>query len=218
MLSDTPPERDREWTEAGIEGAWRFIQRVWRILNDALPNLPVHGQSVPELFGPWAEALRRATHAAIAGVTDDIEQFRFNRAVAKIFIFVNTLESALPLPSPAGPGDGFALREALESLVILVGPMMPHLAEEAHQLLGGTGLLALAPWALADPALLKVDSVTVAVQVNGKRRAELALARDLPEDAVRDAVLALDLVQKALEGKTPRKVIVVPNRIVNVVV
>ena len=95
--------------------------------------------------------------------------------------------------------------------------MMPHLAEEAHRLLGGTGLLALAPWAKADPELLKVDSVTLAVQVNGKRRAEITLARDLPEDAVKDAVLALEAVQRALEGKDPRKVIVVPNRIVNVV-
>jgi leucyl-tRNA synthetase len=218
MLSDTPPERDREWTEAGIDGAWRFIQRVWRILNESLPLLPPRGQSVPGSFSPWAEQLRRATHAAIAGVTDDIEQFRFNRGVAKIFTFVNTLESALPLPEPAAPGDGFALREALESLTTLISPMMPHLAEEAHQMLGGTGLLALASWVEADPALLKVDSVTLAVQVNGKRRAEILLGRDLPEDAVREAVLALDAVQKALEGKPPKKVIVVANRIVNVVV
>jgi leucyl-tRNA synthetase len=217
MLSDTPPERDREWTEAGIEGAWRFIQRVWRILNDALPHLPPAGQSVPGSFSPWAETLRRATHAAIAGVTEDIEQFRFNRGVAKIFTFVNTIEGAWPPPAPPGPGDGFALREALERLVMLISPMVPHLAEEAHRLLGGDGLMALKPWVPADPALLKVDSVTVAVQVNGKRRAEISLARDLPEEAVKEAALALEPVQRALEGKPPRKVIVVPNRIVNVV-
>jgi len=217
MLSDTPPERDREWTEAGIEGAWRFIQRVWRILNEALPALPNDGQSVPGTFSPWAEKLRRATHQAIAGVTDDIEQFRFNRAVAKIFTFVNAIEEA-PLPAPPAEGDGIALREALESLVVLISPMVPHLAEEGHQLLGGTGLLAQRPWVEADPALLAVDSVTVAVQVNGKRRAEALIARDLPEEAVKEAILALEPVQRALEGKTPKKVIVVPNRIVNVVV
>ena len=218
MLSDTPPERDREWTEAGIEGAWRFIQRIWRIVSETLPLLPPRNQSVPGSFSPWAEQLRRATHLAIAGVTEDIEQFRFNRGVAKIFTFVNTLESVLPPPATLSDSEAFALREALDSLIVLISPMMPHLAEEAHALMGGKGLLALKPWVLADPALLKVDSVTVAVQVNGKRRAEIELGRDMPEEAVKDAVLALEAVQRALEGKSPRKVIVVPNRIVNVVV
>jgi leucyl-tRNA synthetase len=216
MLSDTPPERDREWTEAGIEGAWRFIQRIWRIVSEMTPLLP-RNSSVDGALSAWAEQLRRATHLAIAGVTEDIEQFRFNRAVAKIFTFVNALEADLPPPSPLSPGEAFALREALESLVVLISPMMPHLAEEAHAALGGEGLLALKPWADADPALIAVDSVTMAVQVNGKRRAEIVLARDLAEEAVREAVLALEPVQRALEGKAPRKVIVVPNRIVNVV-
>jgi len=170
MLSDTPPERDREWTEAGIEGAWRFIQRIWRNASEALPHLPPRDSSVPGTFSPWAEQLRRATHKAIADVTDDIEKLGFNRAVARIHGFVNAIEAA-PVPQPLGPGDGFALREALDSLVLLVAPMMPHLAEETYALLGGKGLLAMQGWPAPDPVLLKVDSVTVAVQVNGKRRA-----------------------------------------------
>jgi leucyl-tRNA synthetase len=215
MISDTPPERDREWTEAGIEGAWRFTQRVWTLVNESLAHLPPRGSSVDGANSPWAEEMRHATHRSISQITDDIEQFRFNRAVARIYEFVNALQAAGQPPSPK---DAPALREALEALVMLLGPMMPHLAEEAWVLLGGKGLLALEPWLKADLARVQEDTVTLAVQVNGKRRGELQLKRDLDENAVREAALALEAVARSLEGRPPKKIIIVPNRIVNVVV
>jgi leucyl-tRNA synthetase len=213
MISDTPPERDREWTEAGIEGAWRFIQRVWTLLNDSLPHLPPAKSSVAGGNSPWADEVRQLAHRGLARVTDDIEQFRFNRAVARVYELVNALQN---LGSPPTSDGGGALREALEILVTLLAPMMPHLAEEGWALLGHKGLLAEEPWRAADPTLVREDMVTIVVQVGGKKRAELQLARDLDENSVKAA--ALESIGQILAGRPPKKVIVVPNRIVNVVV
>ena len=215
MLSDTPPERDSEWTEAGIEGAWRFAQRVWRVITELAPT-PSDTEAVSP-NSPQADELRRATHRAIAIVTDDIEQFRFNRAVARLYEFVNTIQTFAAAHPAAGPGEAFALREALEILTRLVNPMMPHLAEEAWATLGHARMLVDEPWPEADPAWLTRAQVTLAVQVNGKRRGEISLSPGAEDDEARAAALALDGVQRALDGKPVKKVIVVTDRIVNIV-
>ena len=213
MLSDSPPERDMEWTAAGIEGAWRFAQRLWRLVTEAAPDLPAAG-GVPDDLGEAARGRRRAVHKTIRDVTDDIERFHFNKAVARLYELTNEIGGF----APQSAGDRAALREALETLVALVGPMMPHLAEELWLALGHTRLLADTPWPGFDAALARDDTVTIAVQVSGKLRATLVLGRDLEQRALEAAALANDNVQRAIAGRPVRKVIVVPNRIVNVVV
>ena len=211
MLSDTPPERDVEWTERGAEGCWRFVQRVWRLVSEAR-DLPPPGTAVPGAVEGATLALRRATHRAIQAVTEDMDALRFNRAVAQIYTLANAIEDAGVIAS------GAARREALETLVTLVNPMMPHLAETCWETLGHAHLLAEHAWPKADADLVRSDTITIAVQVNGKRRDEMEIAVSADEAAIRMRALALPSVQRALEGRTPRRVIVVPARIVNVVV
>ncbi len=222
MLSDSPPERDLEWTEAGVEGAWRFVQRLWRMVTNApAKSAPAANKSGSD-GDPAALELRRTTHKVIAGVTDDIEKFRFNRAVARLYEFANALDDAKTLDANSGDAKGGGLtgarREALEIMTRLLAPMMPHLAEELWQSLGHKSLLAEMPWPEADPELIIDDTVTVAVQVNGKLRATLSLPRDMARDAAERAALADENVQRAIAGMPLRKVIIVPNRIINVVV
>jgi leucyl-tRNA synthetase len=205
MLSDTPPERDIEWTQEGAEGCWRFIQRVYRLVQESRDVVA----GVSENPGATLE-LRRAAHRAIAAVTDDLNALRFNRAVAQIYTLTNAMQAA-------SGASAAARREAVEILVLLIGPMMPHLAETCWKELGKTMMLAAARWPNADPRLVASDTVTIAVQVNGKRRGEIEIAKESGEDAVRESALALEAVQRALQGKPPRRVIVVPGRIVNVV-
>ncbi|SET39006.1 leucine--tRNA ligase [Oceanicella actignis] len=213
ILSDSPPDRDVEWTAAGAEAAWRFLQRVWRLTEDALPSLPARGAEPPADPCEAAMALRRATHRTIAGVTADIEGFAFNKAIARIYEFVNAISKA-----PAeGEGMGHARREALSALAQLMAPMAPHIAEEIWSALGETTLVAQTPWPKADPALLVEDTTPIAVQVNGKRRAEIRVPREASREEIEQMALADDNVRRFLDGKTPRKVIVVPGRIVNVV-
>ncbi len=214
MLSDSPPERDLEWTDSGIAGAHRFVQRIARLVGEAAADLPATGDPAPASFSEAATALRQMVHKTIAGVTGDIEAFHFNRSVARI----HELANAIGEFKGEDAGDGWVRREALEALVLLIGPMMPHLAEEMRQELGHAGLLADAPWPKADAALIMEDTVTTAVQVNGKLRARLDLPRDAAKDAAQAAAMADENVQRAMVGKTVRKVIVVPNKIVNIVV
>jgi leucyl-tRNA synthetase len=208
MLSDTPPERDIEWTDAGAEGCWRFVQRVWRLCTEA-QGLPAPGTPVSADDEP-SKALRQATHKAIAAVTEHLEHLRFNSAVAQLYTLANVIGGA----DKANPA---ARREALEALVLLSAPMMPHLAESCWQALGHTKLVAETAWPKYDPGLTASDSVTIAIQVNGKRRGEITVAKNADNKDVEAAALAEEGVQRALEGKAPKKVIVVPNRIVNIV-
>ena len=218
MLSDTPPERDIEWTAGGVEGAHRFLQRVWRLVREAAakgakPECPSRPQ-----FGPEAEALRRAAHRAVAAVTGAIEKLRFNTAVAHIYELANALSAGLQAggPQPA-PDMAYALREAAELLARIAAPMVPHLAEESWAALGHRSLVADAPWPVPEMALLQEETVTIAVQVNGKRRDELTIARDAAKEDIEAAALKLDNVVRAIGGRKIKKVVVVPQRIVNVV-
>ncbi|MDE1151502.1 MAG: leucine--tRNA ligase [Micavibrio sp.] len=204
ILSDSPPERDLEWTESGIEGAWKYINRLWRLVTLA----DFSGTDTKT-----AEETRRKVHKTIAEMSQDLEKFHFNKSVARLRELSNALEDF-----SAAKGDGTVLREGLEVLVRLMCPLMPHIAEELWLQLGHKTMLVDTPWPKADPALLANDTVTVGVQVNGKMRAQLQLPKDLDQKAAEKAALEDPAVQKAMEGKPAKKIIVVPNRIVNVVV
>jgi leucyl-tRNA synthetase len=212
MLSDSPPERDLEWSEAGVEGVWRYVNRLWRLITET--ELPPPGAAAPNDMTEAALDVRRATHKTIHAVTKDLENFRFNRAVAHIRELTNLLSDFIEREKDGG----FVLREGFEAITRLLGPLAPHFAEELWQRLGHSAMLAGEPWPKADPALVVDETVTVAVQVNGKLRGQIELPRDAPSDEAERAALALPAVVKLAEGKPPRKVIVVPNRIVNVVV
>jgi leucyl-tRNA synthetase len=196
MLSDSPPERDLEWSESGIEGAARFVQRVWRL--------------VQRVAGAKGEdpALERKVHRAIAAAGAAIDGLQFNKGVASLYELTNAIERA----SPSATRD-----EAVRTLVLLAAPMAPHLAEEAWAALGQPGMIADAPWPAHDPALLVDETVTLALQVNGKLRDTVEAARGLPREEAEALALASPKVQAQLAGAPPRKVIVVPDRLVNIV-
>ena len=218
MLSDTPPERDIEWTAGGVDGAYRFLQRVWRLVGEVAAKGAGPGAEIPAEIGPEAEALRRASHKAVAGVTAAIDKLRFNTAVAQVYELANALSSGLQSSGQQPKEDlRFALREAGEIVARTIGPMAPHLAEECWALLGNEGFVAEKPWPEADSALLTQDTVTIAVQVNGKRRDELTIARDASKEDIEAAALGLENVARAIGGRKIKKVVVVPQRIVNVV-
>ncbi len=216
MLSDSPPERDVQWTAAGIEGAGRFQQRVWKLVNEAVEvaALPPTGTT------PAADiaALQKLVHRAVAAVGDNIEALRFNSAVAHIYELSNGLARfAATLAAAPTANGGATLREGVEKLVLVIAPMMPHLAESCWAVLGGTGLVTDTPWPAVDPALLVDADVVLAVQVNGKRRGEISVPKGADAARVEKEALSLEVVTRMLDGKAPRKVIIVPDRIVNVV-
>uniref|UniRef100_UPI003BA91D56 leucine--tRNA ligase n=1 Tax=Stappia sp. TaxID=1870903 RepID=UPI003BA91D56 len=215
MLSDSPPERDVQWTEDGVQGAWRFMQRVWRVVSEISEGVAETAR--PDSFGEDALALRRVTHKTCAAISADIEGLAFNRAVARLYELVNALSKAHQ-SGAEGEDMRFAVRECASYLVTMMAPMAPHLAEECWRTLGKDGLLATAAWPEVDPDLLVEASITLPVQINGKKRADLTIAREASKEEVEAATLALEAVQRALEGKPVRKIIVVPQRIVNVVV
>ena len=215
MLSDTPPDRDMDWTEAGIDGAWRYVNRLYRMVVDPPVAVPAPGTPPPAGWDEAALALRRATHKTIAGVTEDFERFHFNRAVARIRELTNTLAET----GSAGNADiAWAMREGLETAVRLIAPMTPHVGEELWRALGHESLLAAAPWPECDPALTVDDTVTIAVQVKGKQRGTIDQPAGADRVAVEAAALALPAVARQVAGQNIRKIVVVPDRIVNIVV
>ena len=198
MLSDSPPERDLPWTESGIEGSWRFINRLWRLFGEA--DKAAEGQD---------KALDRKLHQTIDGVAKDIEALSFNKAVAKIYELTNAVEKAKPSASRSA---------AIRALALLVAPMTPHLAEEAWADMGETGLVADAAWPQVDPALLVEDEVTIACQVMGKLRDTITVPKGTSKDELERLALAAPNVARTLDGASPKKVIVVPDRLVNLVI
>ena len=202
VLSDSPPERDVQWTPGGVEGASRFVQRVWTEVDGFDPDAPAHESDA---------ALIRETHKAIKAVSEGVSGFRFNSAIAKLYAFVAVVRDH-------GSAGGAARREALSALVRLVAPFTPHLAEECWTRLGEEGMVLDAPWPEFDPALAADDEVTLPIQVNGKRRGEIRVARGLESAEVEAIVMADADVQARLEGQTVRKIVVVKDRIVNLVV
>jgi leucyl-tRNA synthetase len=216
MLSDSPPERDVIWTESGVEGAHRFVQRVWRLVSElATPGEAQFSAAVPD-----ALSIRKTAHKTLKAVGEDIERLGFNKAVARLYELTNELTPAVAAVS-CGKGDAAlaaAAREAASILVLLIAPMMPHLAEECWATLGHEGMAANQAWPKYDPTLISENEVTMPVQINGKRRGDLTIARDAGQSAVEAAVMELDFVKAALDGAAPKKIIVVPQRIVNVVV
>jgi leucyl-tRNA synthetase len=203
MLSDSPPERDLPWTESGIEGSWRFVNRLWRLFGDVRET----GDDETD------KALDRKLHQTIAGVAKDIEALAFNKAVAKIYELTNAIEKAQPSASRA---------IAIQTLALLVAPMTPHLAEEAWAEFEGefdqAGLIADAAWPAVDPALLVEDEVTIAIQVQGKLRDTITVAKGTGKAELEAMALAAPNVLRTLDGVAPKKVIVVPDRLVNLVI
>jgi leucyl-tRNA synthetase len=215
MLSDSPPDRDLEWTDEGIAGAYRFVQRLWRQVVEALDHLPERNAGAATASGGRGLGLRRSAHRALKSVGEDIDQFRFNRAVARIHELSNEISG---FGAPEVAEEESALREACEILVHLMNPMMPHLAEELWQQLGHETMLVQDAWPQADEALTVKALITLPIQVNGKKRATIDVEADAPEDRIREEALSHPNVVRAMEGKSPRNVIVVPKRIINVVV
>ncbi len=216
VLSDSPPERDVEWTASGVEGSWRFVGRVWAAVENHAQAAPKPGDAPPAGADQGAALeLRQTAHRAVAAVGDDIEGFRFNRAVARAYELVNAIRKH---DAATDAAVIWARGEALRLLAQIISPFMPHLAEECWQVLGQEGFLAAAPWPAADPGLVAENNVTLPVQVNGKRRGEIVVPKGSPEAAVREAALAHETVRPFTDGKTVSKVVVVADRIVNIVV
>jgi leucyl-tRNA synthetase len=212
MLSDSPPDRDLEWTEAGISGAWRFMNRLWRLVyrypDDT--NKPGTDDACPETD----LELRQSIHKTIDGITKDLESFRFNRAVARIYELVNQITDFKYEDSQSSQS---VLSEAIETLIVLLGPMVPHLAEEMWSKIGKTGLLANQSWPTVDSAMLIDEMVTLAVQIKGKLKGTISVRRDADQSEVEKIALEQPSIAAALEGKSIARIIYVPNRILNVV-
>ena len=204
VLSDSPPERDVEWTASGAEAAAKHLARVHRIAADIAGSADGAGDKGAD------QDLMRSTHKAIHDVTMGVESFGFNAAIAKLYAFTSALQKSKATTDTR--------REAAKTLAQLMSPFTPHLSEEVWEMLGGAGLIANAPWPVADESLLVEDSVTMPIQINGKRRSEISVPKDMDKSEVEKLALADDAVVKALAGGQPKKLIVVPGRIINVVV
>lgn len=215
MISDSPPDRDLEWTDAGLQGIWRYLNRVWNLVQTLKPYIA--GCALPMEISGMDEAgvaLRRKMHQTIASVDKDLKVFHLNRYVARLRELTNVLDE-ISHPEVYQPA---VLKEAVETLLILLHPACPHLTEELWKQLGHRSFLTLAQWPVPDPELVKAENVTIAVQINGKLRLTLDVEADLPEDEIQDKALKVEAVQKALAGKRLKKIIVVPNKVVNLVI
>jgi leucyl-tRNA synthetase len=220
MLSDSPPERDVIWTEAGVQGAYKQVQRLWRLSCEIERVVGPRRPAKPVAFSPEAAAVRRAAHGALAKIEDEIERLRFNVCIATIYELANTLAAAIGAIETEKVADDlrYAFAEAGDILVHAFAPMMPHLAEECWQVLGHEAMIASSSWPEADRSLIVSDQMTLPVQVNGRKRDELTIGRDASPAEIEAAAVALDAVRRAMDNKPVKKVIIVPQRIVNVVV
>ena len=210
VLSDSPPERDTQWSNAGVEGAWRFVNRVWAEFESQPPG--PYGDRAED---PAADAVRRGSHRLVKAMTEAIESFRFNSGIARLYEFLNLMKDHKA--DGASPALLAARAEALSAFARLIAPFTPHLAEECWAQLGESGLVVEAPWPEFDPALTQDSVVTLPVQVNGKRRGEIQAPAGAEPAEVEKMVLDDPEITRRLEGLTIRKVIVVKDRIVNIV-
>ncbi len=217
ILSDSPPERDLQWTESGIEGAWRFVNKAYAMFMDmdlSAGEAAMSAIADEEALSKGAKKLRRVTHKTIKGVGEAIESFAMNKAVAFLREFYNAISAF----KPESEADKPALDEAVRAFVVLINPVCPHLAEELWEnALGQTIMLAQYEWPSYDESLLASDTITIGVQVNGKLRATITLPADADEAKAQEAAMAEEKIQHAMDGKTLRKFIYVPGRIVNIV-
>jgi len=201
VLSDSPPERDVEWTSAGADAAFKHLSRVYRLASDIAQGADT---------GNDDQALLKEMHKTIHDVTMGIESFGFNTSIARLYAYTNTLAKT--------KASANARAQAMRTMAQLMAPMTPHLAEEIWAMLDGEGMVINAPWPVADADMLVDDAVTMPIQINGKRRAEISVPKDMPKEEVEKLALAHDAVTKALGGASPKKLIVVPGRIINVVI
>jgi leucyl-tRNA synthetase len=213
MLSDSPAARDLEWTDSGIEGAWRYANRLWRLVAEPDFTIAKVGSLHPANLDAETTTFLQKVHKTIMEVSGDFEGFRFNRAVARIRELTNTLSTL----SGESEDRAWARRFGCEVAIQLIAPIMPHLAEELWSLLGHATLLTGVDWPEADDKYLTEDTVTIAVQVNGKFRGTIELEANAETSVAKEKALALENVLRATDGSTPRKVIVIPNKVINVV-
>ncbi|MEO5805346.1 leucine--tRNA ligase [Devosia sp.] len=218
MLSDSPPERDVQWTESGVEGASRFQQRIWRLVGETIEIVKQSAAIAVVSDDSEAVALRKVAHRAVHQISGDIEGLRFNRAVAQIYELTNALVRTAGIAAAAPASRIAALTDGVERLIQLLAPMMPHLAETCWQALGKSGLVADAPWPSVDPAMLVDDEVIIPIQVNGKRRGEITVPKGTPVAEIERQVLSMEVIARMLDGNPPKKLVIVPDRIVNVVI
>ena len=215
MISDSPPDRDLEWTDAGIQGIWKYLNRIWNLIQTLEPCIVGCSLSVETLTLNEADiVLRRKTHQTITAASKDLDVFHLNRYVARLREFTNFLDD-ISRPEDYQPA---VLREAIESLLILLHPTCPHLTEELWQKLGHDSFLTLHSWPVADATFIQAESITLAIQINGKLRSTLDVATDLSQDEIQEKTLRLEIVRKALEEKQLKKIIIVPNKVVNLVI
>ena len=214
ILSDSPPERDLEWTENGVDGAWKYINKLYRILNERMDDLPAVGTEAPTDFSDDAKKLRQKAHNTILAISHDIEAFHMNKMVARIRELSNMIEAF----KPQNDADHWAIREAFEIMIRCMNPMIPHLSEELWATLGHTIPLVETPWPVADESLLVSDTVDLGVQINGKVKVTITLPKDADQKTAEETTFANDVIKKLVADKTVRKFIYVPNRIVNVVI
>ena len=212
MLSDSPPERDMEWTESGVEGASRFLKRIFRMAQD--PELAPIGTPVPPDSADSALALVRVAHKSILSLSNDIENFRFNRAVAQLHMLANAIADV----KSGDKGAAAAKRFGIETLAQLLSPLSPHIAEEIWQGLGHETMLTATGWPQADKNLAADTEIEIGIQVNGKLRDTIKLPRDCETSDAEARALESPAILRYLDNKAPKKIIVVKNRIINVVI
>jgi leucyl-tRNA synthetase len=207
------------WTEEGVQGTWKFVNRLWRLVCEMAALAAPANTPWPMEISNAAVEIRKAAHASLLKVTEDIERLRFNRAVAQVHDLVNKLSAAVgAIESPEiGLDMACAFREAAEITAKIMAPMMPHLAEECWVRLGHANSISTAAWPEADASLVIEATLNLPVQVNGKKRADVTVAREANAAEIEAAALALEPVQRALEGRPVKKIIIVPQRIINVV-
>ena len=212
-----PLEKAAPWSTDGIQGIYRFLQRAWRLfheVDDGRAESESDGTFRTPAPGSGSESQRRLTAETIAGVTEDLDNMRFNTAISKLMIFSRDITKDT---THDGAHHGALPLESAEVFVRLLAPMAPHLCEELWSLLGHNESLAYAPWPIADERMLVRDEITLVVQHNGKKRGEIQVPADISEEAAREAALALETIRKSLDGREPKKVIFVPGRLVNIV-